>query len=117
MGRTKKVPLNFWETAKTGDEYDVHFSRLGDSLLDSPTFCQLSNIARLIYFYMIRAAAGKREFTFSHSFYTRRGFAKKTVARVIEELENAGFIQVKERGKVTRSPNKYQFTSDWKNGE
>ncbi|OUO45749.1 hypothetical protein B5F80_07440 [Megasphaera sp. An286] len=117
MRRTKRVPLNFWETAKRGDEYDVHFSRLGDSLLDSPTFCKLGNSTRLIYFYMIRAAAGKREFTFSHSFYDKRGFAKRTVIRAIMELENAGFIRVKEHGKATRTPNQYRFINDWKNEE
>ena len=86
MIKRKKVPLNPWETAKKADEADTHYSRYGDSLLDSPKFCRLKYTTRLLYLYMIRAAAGKRVVTFPCSFYEKRGVPKTKAINAINEL-------------------------------
>lgn len=115
MARKKYVPLKFWQTATKGDEKEKQYIRFGNTLLDHPQFCQLSIQGKAVYIYMVRAAGVNQEFTFPYSFYKNRGLSKTTVQKAIKELEKAGFIRVKENGKLTRTPNVYQFTWDWKN--
>lgn len=114
MRRKRTTPLNSWETAHKGSESEKHYSRYGDSLLDSPKLCKLNGIARLVYLYMVRAAAGKQEFTFAREFYIKRGFSPPSVNRAIKELIEEGFICRKTSGKLTRTPNIYEFISQWK---
>ena len=112
MSREKRTPLNPWESILPAAE--KHFSRLGDSLLDSPVFNELSPYARLLYMYMVRAAAGKRDFTFQHSFYKRYGITDATFGRLRDELVNAGFITVLKNNRTVRKANIYQFSTTWK---
>ena len=112
MSRSKKTPLNPWESVNPTME--KHFSRLGDSLMDSEIFNSLSSYARLLYLYMIRASAGKETFTFQHGFYTRYRMTNRTFCRLRDELVNAGFIKVVQNNKTVRKANVYQFSNAWK---
>lgn len=117
MARKKYVPLKFWQTATKGDEKEKQYIRLGNTLLKHPKYCNLTCQARAVYTHMMQAAGANQEFTFPHSFYTKLGLSKATVQRAVKELEEAGFIRVKENGKLTRTPNVYQFVWDWKSGK
>lgn len=115
MARRKKVPLNDWET--WDPEKDSNFARIGFSLWLAPAFIALKPTARNVYLMMIGASAGKREFTFTNSYYTARGIVRKSFLRAVQELTKAGFIQIIENGKNTRTPSKYAFSNRWKQKE
>lgn len=115
MSRQKKTPLNPWETALKGKD-DKHYSRIGDSLLESPIIWELNRPTFYVLMQMIKACAGKRTFTFSRSYYENHcGLNKSTVARAVKELKECGFleVQIKERS-TPMKPNTYMWSNNWK---
>lgn len=113
MGRKKRVPLNPWETAYMTRE-DGHYIRLGDSFLESKAVQGLSHATFRVLIQMIKACAGKKEFTFSRPYYTKKcGLQNRTVIRAVDELEEKGFIKVVHE-KYSRTGNKYAWSNDWK---
>lgn len=113
MGRKKRVPLNLWETAYMTRE-DAHYIRLGDSFLESKAVQGLNNATFRVLIQMIKACAGKKEFTFSRPYYTQKcGLQNRTVIRAVDELEEKGFIKVVHE-KYSRTGNKYAWSNDWK---
>jgi hypothetical protein len=115
LSRQKKTPLNFWETALKGKD-DKHYSRIGDSLLESPIVWQLNRATFYVLMQMIKACAGKRAFNFSKSYYENLGgLNKSTVTRAVKELKECGFleIQIKER-QTCMEPNVYIWSNKWK---
>ena len=113
MGRKKRVPLNPWETACIRGD-DVHYIRLGDSFLESKAVQGLSHAAFRVLIQMIKACAGKKEFTFSYSYYTANcGLSHSTVIRAITELEKHGFIEATHE-RYSNRPNKYSWSDAWK---
>ena len=112
MGRNKITPFPPWQTKNT-DGREKRYIRIGNSQLLSNAMNKgnLSHAAFRVYIFMLLEAAGKREFTFPHSKYSRiisDGGFQKAKAELIEK----GFIKITEKYK-TRS-NKYAFTDAWK---
>lgn len=112
MARKKKTPFAPWETG-TSDGIEKRYIRLGNTLLYSPVFLQLSAKAKETYIYMRIESAGQREFTMPYSKYTQ--FSKKdSFLRAREELEKAGFIETIQHNGNLRKPNVYRFSEKWK---
>ena len=106
----KKKELEFWlyyEDPKT------RFIRLGADLVNSKKFCKMSNGAQLIYIRMALFACGKSSFTFPFSVW-QSFISKSAFSRAKQELIQNGFIRLTENGSNTRTPNRYEFCSDWK---
>ena len=114
MGRNKKTPLNPWESVSP--DMEKHFTRFGDSLIDSEAMNSLSVYARYLYFCMVRAAAGKREFTFSKAFYRKYHIPPITFYRLRDELVEAKFLEIATNNKTVRKANMYRFIDGWKVG-
>lgn len=112
MARTKKTPFPPWQT-RSNDGIEKRYIRLGNTLLYSSAFLQLSAKAKEAYIYMLIESAGQREFTLPHSKYTQ--FSKKdSFLRAREELEMAGFIDTIQNNGNLRKPNVYRFSDRWK---
>lgn len=112
MPRKKKTPFAPWETM-VSDGIEKRYIRLGNTLLYSSAFLQLSAKAKEVYLYMRIESAGQREFTLPYSKYTL--FSKKdSFLRAREELENAGFIEIVQYNGNLRKPNVYRFSERWK---
>lgn len=112
MARKKKTPFAPWET-RTSDGIEKRYIRLGNTLLYSSAFLQLSAKAKETYIYMRIESAGKREFTMPHSKYIQ--FSKKdSFLRARDELEKAGFIETLQHNANLRKPNVYCFSERWK---
>lgn len=112
MARHKKTPFPPWAT-RTSDGIEKRYIRLGNTLLYSSAFLQLSAKAKEIYLYMLIDSAGQREFTMPHSKYIR--FSKKdSFLRARDELEKAGFIETVQHNANLRKPNVYRFSEHWK---
>ncbi len=112
MARQKKTPFAPWET-RTSDGIEKRYIRLGNSLLYSPAFLQLSANAKQAYIYMKIESAGKPEFTMPRSkqiLFTN----KDSFLRAREELEKAGFIETIQHNGNLRKANVYRFSARWK---
>lgn len=113
MPRYKKdYKISSWLSARA-DCKEERFIQVGDSLMFSPKFQELSQGARLLYFAMAMESAGKIEFKFPLSKAKGHGFKEMSFRRHISELEEHGFITVTS-GKNTREPNVYRFSFEWK---
>ena len=110
----KRRRLNPWESGTDSQNGNEHFCRVGKTLLQNTTFCQLTASARLLYICMIEACAGQREFTFTKSDCEKYGIARQTFIRARDSLLEVGLIEVFECGRNTRTANKYRFTDRWK---
>lgn len=86
-----------------------YFGRIYNDLLEAPNFQKLSYGSKYLYITMIVVSTGKKEFTLTSSEAEKRGISKGSFRRLIDELLLAGFIQIKESGRLTRTPNKYEF--------
>lgn len=118
MARKKNEGLKPWATAKTPQETketkQEPFIQLGATLLQSKTFQSLSHTTRNVYFAMLVESKGFKEFEFSRTTSARYGFSDKTTRRAINRLIEQKFIVKKQSGKNTRTPNKYEFSQEWK---
>ena len=113
MARTKKVPLNPWETASNGKT--ERYIRPGYTLLTNPAYKRLSNVEKYVYLCMDMAAAGKPVFTFPQACYEKEyGLSKTSVQKAVKGLVAARFIQIEESNWQLRKPNVYRFINDWK---
>ena len=102
------TPFEEWEAATPKDYY----IRCAYTLFDSSAFLDLTHAAKITLLYMLREAAGKRDFHFPLSSYqdfiSRDGFQK-----VVKQLEAHGFIETVGKNKNLRKMNDYRFSSDW----
>ena len=115
LARKKYSDFKPWETAKKEKGPEKQFSRISATLLQHPAFTALKPGVRLVYLTMVMAAAGKREFNFPRASYTGLyGLSHNIVCKAIPELVKGGFIQVKQSGQNTRTPNIYEFVNTWK---
>lgn len=89
------------------------FTLIGNSLLLSESFQRLTPGAQMLFITMTLQSAGKREFQFPNATARRYGFADKSFRRYVAELAAAKFISVNS-GKLTREPNIYSFSLEWK---
>ena len=70
--------------------------------------------ARYLYLCMTMEAGGKRELTFPASSAEKYHIPPSSFDRFKAELIDAGFIRIKESGRLTREKNVYEFVFDWK---
>lgn len=109
----QNIPIVPWLSAKP-DCKEGRFIQIGNSLLLSKAFQQLTAGAQLAYLCMSMESGGKMEFMFPRSVGPKYGMSTASVPRYIKELSDAGFIAVEESGRTTRTPSKYRFSSAWK---
>lgn len=60
-------------------------------------------------------AAGRINFQIPASKLEKYGIPRKSFQRYLQELIDAGFIQLNRSGKTTRTANDYSFCFDWYN--
>lgn len=112
MSRRKK-PLVPWAT-KQADGKDARFIQLGNSLLLSHAWNSLSYGAQAVYIRMMLEAGGKPEFTFPAATMAKYNMPRRSCVRFIDELEKAGFIRCKVRGRPQFIKSEYVFCYEWK---
>lgn len=101
-----------WLSARP-DCKEGRFVQVGNSLLLSSCFQDLSAGARFLYLCMAMESGGKRDFTFPLSSAKKYGIAKNSFSRYIKELSDSGFISVHSMANL-RQPNEYSFSFVWK---
>lgn len=101
-----------WLSARP-DCKEGRFVQVGNSLLLSSCFQELSAGARFLYLCMAMESGGKRDFTFPLSSAKKYGIAKNSFSRYIKELSDSGFISVHSMANL-RQPNEYSFSFVWK---
>ena len=95
------------------DGKEKRFIQIGNSLLFSSNFQELSDGAKHLYQCCAMESGGRREFEFPLKAAKKYGLAEKSFRRHITELVNGGFIEFNS-GANTRQPNKYSFSFQWK---
>ena len=90
------------------------FIQVGNSLLLSERWQNLTYGERSMYFCMKMEAGGRPDFLFPKSTAKKYGFHWATATRLIHSLMEAKFIRLVYSGKSTREPNRYAFIIDWK---
>ena len=118
----------------SGTEKNETFGRLYGSVLKSEQYKQLSIGAKYLYCCCRAQESTKegrqclfqhgdengtayiagRDFVFPASHLEKYGINRSNSVRWFRELENAGFITVRERNKNRRKMNVYSFSSGWK---
>jgi len=111
--RRSKQPLPGWLSAKS-DGFDHRFIQVGNSLLLSKAFQELSYGAVFTYLCMAMESAGKIEYIFPRSAARKFGISDSSAERYIKELIRKGYITLKSSGRTVRQPNVYRFCFDWK---
>lgn len=102
-----------WLSAKPNCK-EGRFIQIGNSLLLSKTFQKLSPGAQVMLLCMAMESGGRKNFKFPHSAILKYGFNKNYGAKYINELREAGFIELVSSGWTVRQANEYQFTIKWK---
>ena len=112
MPKFQKKALVPWLSA-TSDGKDGRFIQIGNSLLLSKTFQQLSTGAVHLYMCMAMESGGHWDFKFPLKAAKKYGIASTSLRRYIKELERGGFITVRSN-KNLRIANDYRFSVEWK---
>lgn len=121
--RNKYEPKPF-EIANTSLNDNEHYTRFYDSLINSVAFKQLSNPARTVL--MILKYQYKGDYTGDtiicpYTYIQQWIGNTKTIKNALEELEEKGFIRIihgtrqSADKELYRTPNQYQFITDWRN--
>ena len=108
----KKRAFQEWESCAPGLQ-DGRFMRLSNSQMLHPKMRGLGGNAFMLYCYMKNEAGGKVVFELPHREYTSF-MSKSTFLRAKDDLIAAGFIEVEEDNANLRRPNKYRFSTRWK---
>lgn len=82
-----------WLSARP-DNKEGRFLMIGNSLLLSKKFQDLSAGSRFLYMAMSLEAGGKREFQFSRSSIKKFGVAETSFSRYLKELIDGKYIEV-----------------------
>ena len=102
--------LNFKNTNnKSSNECVI----LNEDLLKNKKFLNLPSSAKVLYAYMQLSALGKKEFYYAES-SSSKYMSKMTFYSARDKLIENGFIEVVETNKFSHIPNKYKFSSKWK---
>ena len=104
-----------WLSARQ-DCAEGRFVQIGNSLLLSTKYQNLTAGAKNTYQCMAMESGGKREFTFPLSTAKKYGITDNSLRRHVDELTRAGFITVRS-GASIRQPNIYTFSFEWKAGQ
>ena len=116
MSRARRgESIKGWLSARP-DSAEKRFIQVGNTLLLSKAFQELSIGAQHTYLCMAMESGGKREFIFPLSAAKKYGISKNSLTRHVEELSAAKFITV-QSGKTVRQPNLYAFSFEWKSQE
>ena len=107
----EKCTIRPWLSAKQ-DSKEGRFLQIGNSLLLSDQFHELSNGAKVLYICMAMESGGRQEFQFSQAAAGKYGFAPTSFDRSKKELIQAGCIILKSSGRLTREKNEYAFPTD-----
>lgn len=102
-----------WLSAKA-DCKEGRFLQIGNSIMLSKSFQNLSFGAQMMYFCMALESGGRIDFQFPHSAVLKYGFNKNYGAKYIKELCGAGFVELVNSGKTVREANEYKFSLKWK---
>ena len=113
MGRKKHDTPPQWICPVEPLDKPGGFGRLYYKLITTDNYKALSYGARCLYNSMIVISAGKKEFHLTASEAEYLGFPKGTIRRLTKELIKAGFIKIKESGRLTRTANIYEFTLNY----
>lgn len=91
------------------------FLQIGNSLLLSKSFQELTSGAQILYLCMALESGGKPTVAFSRSTAAKYGISKNPFARQVSELAAAGFIEVDRDGSYEQfKATIYRFTYSWK---
>lgn len=118
MPRSKRAaeqtPILWYLSANTNSR-EGRYIQVGNSLLLSKKFQELSRDARYLYQCLAMEAGGKSAVEFPEKAFTKYGIPVRTGRRLIEELVRKGFI-ARNSGWTTREPNIYTFLP-WKSDQ
>ena len=89
------------------------FIQVGNKLLLSKRFQNLSPGAQILYLCMAMESGGRKDFKFPLSVARKFGFAKNSFWRYRNELDEKRFIKYRSN-KNLRKPNEYEFCLEWK---
>ena len=89
------------------------YIQVGNSLLLSKAFQQLSNGARNLYLCMALESGGRQHFTFPQVAGKKFGFNPRSFWRYVDELVEKKFIKRQSNANL-RVANEYEFLLDWK---
>ncbi len=101
-----------WLSARA-DRSEGRFLQIGNSLLLSKAFQNLSAGAQMLYVNMAMESGGRRDFIFPRSAAKKYGVSPRSLLRYIDELAGAGFIEKASMANL-RQPNEYRFSFIWK---
>ena len=98
------------------DNCEPHgFVRIGNSLLKSKAFQELSFGQQAVYLACCVEAGKSRQFNFPRKTAENcYGFNWSTAHPALKALERKGFIRTIYSGRLTREPSLYEFCFDWK---
>lgn len=116
MGRHKAAAnceIRPWLSAKA-DCRENRFLQLGNSLLLSKAFQELSSGAQVLYLCACLESGGRRQFTFPARSMRKYGLSVRSGQRHISELVEKGFVSCVSSGKITRTDSEYEFSLQWK---
>lgn len=92
---------------------EKRFIQVGNHLLLSKRFQNLSAGARTLYLCMAMESGGRKGFTFPLAVARKYGFAKNSFWRYRNELDEKRFIKYCSNKNI-RKPNEYEFCLEWK---
>lgn len=114
MGRTQKYKIPVWKYNYKLKDKNKKFVAIYHNQLCNEKFMKLPLNTQMLYVYMLDYSNGSIETTFPHRFY-KKIMTYPTFNKCIGELENKGFIEIKESGKFNHKPNVYRFSDKWYN--
>ena len=112
MGRSKRTPFAAWETAKT-DGIEERYIRLGNSQMSTGILRRLNGTAFKLYCYMKLESGGKRDFEFPRA-KVKQILSNDGFYYALDELIEAGLIEIVENNANIRKPNIYRFSDKWR---
>lgn len=114
-GRTKKNKSLLPWLSRNNDGHEGRFIQVGNSLLLSKEFSELTAGARCLYLCMAMESGGNRELQFTHGSAKKYGLAKASYDRYVKELKEYEFISaVPDKDLRQYAPGRYRFEFGWK---
>lgn len=106
------VNIKPWLSARS-DCSEGRFVQIGNTLLLSKSFQELSTSAQMLYICLAMESGGKPFAKLSRGNAKKYGFSPATYSRAVKQLIQAGFVKIAEDTGRYES-NKFQFINDWK---
>lgn len=115
MARKKAASeLKPWLSANP-DNKEKRFAQVGHSFCINQAVKSLSPAALKMYICIVDEAGADRTFEFPEGAAKKYGFTTKGTFRTkVQELIDAGFIEVVENNRTCRKANVYRFSLKWK---